>query len=93
MQASDLSVVVITVVVLLVVFLIPLTITGLKGKTGMLPLGLLFHPIWWVAAIRLAKPNSWWARRFYDESKLARAQARFPQAQTKVERTEDRLIR
>ena len=90
MQDSELSALVATIVVLLVIILIPFIITVLKGKSGMVVLGLVFHPVWWVTAIRLAKPNSWWARRFYDERKLARAQARYPRI--KVERTEDRLI-
>jgi signal peptidase I len=48
-------------------------ITTLKGKWGMLLLGLLFWPAWVFAAIRLARPNSYWARRFYDDEKRARA--------------------
>lgn len=31
-----------------------------------------------VPAVRLAKPASRWARRFYDDDKLARARVRFP---------------
>ena len=29
------------------------------------------------SAVRLAKPSSWWAGRFYDEEKLTRARQRF----------------
>lgn len=32
---------------------------------------------WWIAAFRLAKPESWWARHFYGPHKLARAKARW----------------
>lgn len=52
-------------------------ITALKGKWGMLALGLAFFPVWFVAAARLAWPNSSWARRFYTEPKLDRARARY----------------
>jgi hypothetical protein len=31
-----------------------------------------------VAGARLGKPNSWWARRFYDPHKMAAACDRFP---------------
>jgi signal peptidase I len=48
-------------------------ITALKGKWGMLVLGLVFWPAWLLGAIRLARPNSYWARRFYDDEKRARA--------------------
>ena len=32
---------------------------------------------WWIAAFRLAKPKSWWARHFYGPRKLERAEARW----------------
>jgi signal peptidase I len=51
-------------------------ITALKGKWRTLALGLLLFPAWIVGAIRLAKPESLWARRFYDEDKRARARGR-----------------
>ena len=30
-----------------------------------------------IGALRLAKPESWWARRFYDEVKLQRSRERY----------------
>jgi hypothetical protein len=30
------------------------------------------------AAIRLAKPDSWWARKLYDEKTMVHARERFP---------------
>jgi hypothetical protein len=49
----------------------------LKGKiaTGLISLPVPFIAL--VGAIRLAKPSSFWARRFYSGRKLARAQERF----------------
>lgn len=48
----------------------------LKGKRLWATLGFLsnWHAI---PAFRLAKPNSWWADRFYDEEKQRRALLRF----------------
>jgi hypothetical protein len=55
-------------------------VTFLKGE---LTLGLvaIFVPlVGLVAASRLAKPRSLWARRFYSEAKTERARARFAAA-------------
>jgi hypothetical protein len=41
---------------------------------GLLTLGL----VWLIAAPRLAKPNSPWAKRFYGSDKLERARRRYP---------------
>src|SRR4051794_38242803 len=53
-----------------------LVVCGLKGKYGMIAGGLIVHPLWYVGAIRLAKPDSWWARRKYTGAKLEEARAR-----------------
>jgi hypothetical protein len=39
----------------------------LKGKFVFAFAGFIgvLNVLWWVGAIRLAKPNSWWARRYY----------------------------
>ena len=59
-------------------FLGPVTVAEMKGNSilvgaGWFTLGLT----WWVAAFRLARPGSWWARHFYGPCKLARAEARW----------------
>lgn len=54
-------------------------ITALKGKWWTLALGLALWPAWIVGSLRLAKPESFWARRFYDDEKLGRARARVEQ--------------
>lgn len=41
-------------------------------------LGLFFFPIAIYGASRIAKPRSLWARRYYGERKLAKAERRFP---------------
>jgi hypothetical protein len=61
-----------------VLIVVPATITALKAQwllfaAGWLTLGL----VWWIAAMRLARPQSWWARHRYGPDKLARTQARY----------------
>jgi hypothetical protein len=50
---------------------VPAVICGLKGKWWM----IILFPL--LGACRLAKPDSWWARRFYNPEKQARASMRF----------------
>ena len=63
------------VLVLLVNFAM-VAITALKGKYPTALLGVFISPIAWVAAVRLARPTSPWARWRYDPQKCARAQRR-----------------
>ena len=61
-----------------VLLVIPGTVTWLKGQRTLLVAGLLAGGIvWWITAIRLARPNSWWAARFYSEAKLGRSVRRY----------------
>ena len=52
-------------------------ITALKGKYVFALLGLFLPVFSLVGAIRLAKPQSWWATNRYDEAKLAQSAERF----------------
>jgi hypothetical protein len=49
----------------------------LKGKWMTAVFGVVIPIVAIVGALRLAKPGSWWARRYYDEQKLTRARKRF----------------
>jgi protein-S-isoprenylcysteine O-methyltransferase Ste14 len=65
--------------ILVVTVGVPAGITWSKGQRAAFFLGfLLVGMIWIVAACRLARPSSWWARRFYGPEKLRRAEERFP---------------
>jgi hypothetical protein len=67
-----------TVVLSLLLLIAPLTITALKRQWALFVAGwLTVGIVWWVASLRLARPQSWWARRFYGPDKLARARARY----------------
>lgn len=48
----------------------------LKGTYRMALFGLFLIPVAFVGAVRIARPDSWWARRRYRPAKLARATAR-----------------
>ena len=53
-------------------------IAAVKGKYTSAIAGMMIPLVAWVAAIRVARPGSWWARRRYPAGsrRLARAQAR-----------------
>jgi hypothetical protein len=61
-----------------VLFLGPVTVAEMKGNDILVGAGWFTLGItWWIAAFRLAKPGSWWARHFYGPRKLARSEARW----------------
>lgn len=51
--------------------------TPMKGRLGMFLLGFVCAPVWFVAAARLARPDSHWASWFYGPEKTKRAEERF----------------
>ncbi|MFN8169368.1 MAG: hypothetical protein U0S36_11355 [Candidatus Nanopelagicales bacterium] len=63
----------------------------LKGKifTGLI--GLAVPIVSLVGAIRLAKPESFWARRFYKDAKLERARRRFADDEARRQKWRDRF--
>ena len=75
---SDLGAVVYGTSLWLVLIVLPGAVTWLKGQRALFWAGLLLMGlVWSVAALRLARPNSWWATRFYGERKLLRARRRY----------------
>lgn len=61
-----------------VLIVAPATVTALKGQWALFGAGwLTLGMVWWIAALRLARPGSWWSRRLYGPDKLARAQSRY----------------
>ena len=53
--------------------------TFLKGKWIFAFVGIIFWPMAFIGAIRLARPTSLWARKFYGVRQETRAKARYPQ--------------
>jgi hypothetical protein len=66
-------------------------LVALKGKVSTAVIGMFIPPVGYVAAIRLARPDSWWARRRYapDSDKLAKARARKERHDRRVRRLQD----
>jgi hypothetical protein len=65
---------------------VPGVVTALKGQWLLLAVGLLVGGIvWLIVALRLARPNSFWARRFYGKEKRRRSQARYGSAEPQGE--------
>ncbi len=66
-------------VALFSLIVVPGAVTLLKGQHVLFLAGLLAGGLVWViTALRLARPESWWARRFYDTEKTRRALERYP---------------
>ena len=63
----------------------------LKGKIPTGLIGLVVPVVSLVGAIRLARPSSFWAHRFYDDAKLAKATARFSVEAERRERLRERF--
>lgn len=56
----------------------PATVTALKGQWLLFAAGFLtVGTVWWIAALRLARPGSWWDRRVYGPDKHRRAASRY----------------
>jgi hypothetical protein len=49
----------------------------MKGHRGLAFVGLVLHLFAWIGALKLARPESWWAVKYYGEVKLAKARARY----------------
>jgi hypothetical protein len=85
-----------SVLAIVVTVLITLSISAiaiLKGKVVMGVAGMLFGLIGLIGAIRLAKPGSAWARRFYapGSAKLAKAQRRAERHTRRYRRFQDQI--
>jgi hypothetical protein len=66
------------VIVWVALIVTPGIVTWLKGRPDFVAAGLLVGGIVWaISCWRLAKPWSWWARRFYGPEKLERARLRY----------------
>ena len=68
----------IALIIFAVLIVIPAGITLSKRQWVEFFIGFLLPGIVWIiASCRLARPSSWWARRFYDQEKMQRALNRF----------------
>ena len=60
-------------------------VTCLKGKLTLGLLSIFLPPVGLVTAVRLARPRSIWAQRFYGKEKTRRARERFDPATARLE--------
>ena len=60
-------------------------ITLLKGKLKLAILSVVFPPAGLIGSIRLAKPDSWWARRYYRPDGGRRARRKYQKAIARAE--------
>lgn len=68
----------IALITLMVLVVIPAGITLSKRLWVEFLMGCFLPGIvWMIASCRLARPSSWWARRFYGPEKMQRAERRF----------------
>ncbi len=76
----------VVVAIALGLLLTAIVVCFLKGKPGMGIGALLAGILAIVGSIRLAKPNSWWARRYYepDGRKIREARMRFSDESRRV---------
>ena len=65
------------IVVLLIAWAAAILINTLKGKWGFLVFGALGSPWAIIGMCRLARPNSWWYRKRYDDTRRAVVDARY----------------
>jgi hypothetical protein len=81
------------IVASMIVVLVISAIAILKGKIVLGVAGVLFAPVGLVGAIRLAKPDSPWARRRYPEDgpKMARARKRYQRHERRYQRFQDQV--
>jgi hypothetical protein len=80
------------VIVLSVLFELAICgVVALKGKISTAVIGMFIPPVAWVAAIRLARPGSWWAKRRYASGsrKLVKAEARKARHDRRIRRLQD----
>ncbi len=80
-----------TLVAVVVVDVVLAAAAILKGKPLAGLIGIFIPVVSLVGAVRLASPRSPWARRQYDRSKLARAQARWERIQARRQRVADAI--
>jgi hypothetical protein len=54
-----------------------LVICALKGKWGFVVVGFALPIFWIIGAVKLAKPRSWWARRYYGDVSMSESEQHF----------------
>jgi hypothetical protein len=64
-------------IIVLVILLTALVVCGLKGKWGFVVLGFFVVPLWFIGAVKIAKPRSWWAHHYYGDVTMSESEQHF----------------
>jgi hypothetical protein len=59
------------------IILAVVVVCALKGKWGFVALGFVLPILWFVGAVKIAKPNSFWARRYYGDATMSESEQHF----------------
>jgi hypothetical protein len=54
-----------------------IVVCALKGKWGFVALGFALPNLWFIGAVKIAKPSSFWARRYYGDATMSEAEQHF----------------
>src|SRR5262249_8608862 len=81
----------VTVIATVLIELAICAIVALKGQYSAAVIGILIPPVAWVAAIRLGRPGSWWAKHRYKpgSGKMTKAVERKARHDRRVRRWQD----
>jgi hypothetical protein len=52
-------------------------VCALKGKWGFVVLGFALPILWVIGAVKMAKPNSFWARQYYGDVSMSESEQHF----------------
>lgn len=83
LEAGNALVIAILIGAFLVLTVLPVTVSFLKGRPWLGALGLVIAmPFAWWGTIRPARPDSWWAKHRYSPEQIAASEALYAPAPT-----------
>jgi hypothetical protein len=68
-----------------------LVVCGMKGKWGFVLLGFGVPVLWVIGAVKLAKPTSWWASRYYGDVAMSESEQHFVLSKRKRDEGPDQI--
>ena len=62
-------------------------VCALKGKWGFVALGFALPILWVIGPVKMAKPNSFWARQYYGDVSMSESEQHFVLSKRKQQPT------